>query len=249
MIIVKSPKEIEKMRAASRIVAVVLARLAEEVRPGVTTRELDALSEKLTHERKAVPAFKGYKGYPFSLCASVNNEVVHGFPSERPLEEGDILSMDYGVSFRGYYGDAAVTVPVGRISGDAERLLAVTRDSLLAGIEKAVAGGRLSDISHAVQSRVEEAGFSVVKKFVGHGIGRRLHEDPQIPNYGPAGQGPVLRPGMTLALEPMVNAGDFEVDILSDGWTAVTRDGSLSAHFEHTVAVTEDGPVVLSLPG
>ncbi len=249
MIIVKSPKEIEKMRAASRIVAEVLARLAEEVRPGVTTRELDALSEKLTHERKAVPAFKGYKGYPFSLCASVNNEVVHGFPSERPLEEGDILSMDYGVSFRGYYGDAAVTVPVGRISGDAERLLAVTRDSLLAGIEKAVAGGRLSDISHAVQSRVEEAGFSVVKKFVGHGIGRRLHEDPQIPNYGPAGQGPVLRPGMTLALEPMVNAGDFEVDILSDGWTAVTRDGSLSAHFEHTVAVTEDGPVVLSLPG
>lgn len=247
MVIVKSPKEIERMRTANRIVAEILGRLREKAKPGVSTLELDALSEKLCRQNKAVPAFKGYRGFPFCLCASVNEQVVHGFPSDRPLEEGDILSMDYGVSYKGFFGDSAITIGIGEISAEAARLMKSTEQALLAGISLLEEGRRLSDISHAIQKRVEEDGFSVVRKFVGHGIGRSLHEDPQIPNYGPPGQGPVLRAGMTLAIEPMVNAGGHEVDVLSDGWTAVTRDGSLSAHFEHTVAVTENGPLVLSL--
>lgn len=235
------------MRTANRIVAEILGRLREEAKPGVSTLELDALSEKLCRQNKAAPAFKGYRGYPFCLCASVNEQVVHGFPSNRPLVEGDILSMDYGVSYKGFFGDSAITIGIGEISAEAARLMKSTEQALLAGISLLEEGRRLSDVSHAIQKRVEEDGFSVVRKFVGHGIGRSLHEDPQIPNYGPPGQGPVLRAGMTLAIEPMVNAGGHEVDVLSDGWTAVTRDGSLSAHFEHTVAVTENGPLVLSL--
>lgn len=247
MVIVKNPKEIEKMRAANRIVAEILVRLQEEVKPGITTLALDALSEKLCRQHKAVPAFKGYRGYPFCLCASVNEQVVHGFPSSRPLCAGDILSMDYGVCYKGFFGDSAVTIGVGDVSEEARRLMKSTEESLNCAIGLLNEGRRLSDISHAIQKRVEDDGYSVVRKFVGHGIGRSLHEDPQIPNYGQPGQGPVLRAGMTLAIEPMVNAGGFEVDVLSDGWTAVTRDGSLSAHFEHTVAVTENGPLVLSL--
>ncbi|MBI5845693.1 MAG: type I methionyl aminopeptidase [Deltaproteobacteria bacterium] len=247
MVIVKSPKEIEKMRVANRIVAEILGRLREEAKPGVSTLELDALSEKLCRQNKAVPAFKGYRGYPFCLCASVNEQVVHGFPASRPLCEGDILSMDYGVSYKGFFGDSAITIAIGEVSEEARRLIKSTEQALLVGISLVEEGRRLSDISHAIQKSAEGDGFSVVRKFVGHGIGRSLHEDPQIPNYGTPGQGPVLRAGMTLAIEPMVNAGGHEVDVLSDGWTAVTRDGSLSAHFEHTVAVTENGPLVLSL--
>lgn len=246
MVVIKSAEEVEKIRQANRIVARVLARLVTETRPGVTTRCLDDLAERLCREEGAMPAFKGYKGFPYSLCASVNEQVVHGFPSERPLADGDILSMDFGVHYKGFYGDSAVTVAVGTVSDKARRLMEVTERSLYDGIAQARCGNRLSDISHAVQECVEKEGFSVVRKFVGHGIGRKLHEDPQVPNYGEPGMGPRLRAGMTLAIEPMVNAGGHEVHILEDGWTAVTDDGSLSAHFEHTIAITDNGPVILS---
>jgi methionyl aminopeptidase len=246
MVILKSPGEIERIRQSNIIVAEILEILRQKVRPGTDTLELDKISEKLALDKNAKPAFKGYRGYPFSLCASVNEQVVHGFPSKRPLEEGDILSMDFGISYQGYYGDAAITVPVGKVSSVAQRLMETTRDALLSGIKQAVPGKRLSDISHAIQSRAEEAGFSVVRKFVGHGIGKALHEDPQVPNYGKPGMGIRLKPGMVIAIEPMVNAGGYEVKTLDDGWTTVTEDGSLSAHFEHTVAITEEGPVILS---
>lgn len=248
MVILKSPREIEKIRCSNQMVAEILEKLKEKIAPGIDTLTLDKMGEALALEKKAVPAFKGYRGFPFSLCASVNEQVVHGFPSRSPLKEGDILSMDFGIFHDGYYGDAAITVPVGRISDAAQRLLRVTREALFLGIEQAVAGNRLSDISHAVQSHVEQAGFSVVRKFVGHGIGKDLHEDPQIPNYGKPGVGIRLKPGMVFAIEPMVSAGWYDVETLDDGWTAVTKDRSLSAHFEHTIAITENGPAVLSVP-
>jgi len=246
MVILKSPKEIEKIYISNQIVAEILSMLESEVRPGVDTLYLNDLSERLARERKAIPAFKGYRGFPYSICASVNNVVVHGFPSKKPLVEGDILSLDFGILKEGYYGDAAITVDVGKISEAAARLSRVTKESLYKGIEKAVPDSRLSDISHAVQLHVEAAGFSVVRKFVGHGIGSKLHEEPQIPNYGEPGMGVRLKAGMTFAIEPMVNEKDYDVEILEDGWTAVTKDGSLSAHFEHTIAITEDGSVILS---
>jgi methionyl aminopeptidase len=246
MVILKSPREIEKLRVSNQIVADILCRLETEVNPGIDTLYLNDIAEKMALERKAVPAFKGYKGYPFSLCTSVNNVVVHGMPSKRLLAEGDIISIDFGVLYDGYYGDAAITVPVGKISEQAKRLAGVTKEALYKGIEKAVPNGRLSNISYAVQSHVEAAGYSVVRMFVGHGIGTSLHEDPQVPNFGKPGMGVLLKPGMTLAIEPMVNEKGYDVEILEDGWTAVTKDGGLSAHFEHTVAIAENGPVILS---
>ncbi|MBJ6725832.1 type I methionyl aminopeptidase [Geomesophilobacter sediminis] len=246
MIVLKSPAEIDKMRLPGRMVAEILAGLQEIVKPGVSLIELDQFAERETRKRKAVPAFKGYSGYPYSLCCSVNEQVVHGMPSERVLVTGDIVSLDYGVIYGGFYGDAAVTLPVGKISETATRLLAATRESLDAAIAAAIVGNRLSDISHAVQSYVEARGFSVVRDFVGHGIGKELHEGPQIPNFGAPGKGPKLRAGMVLAIEPMINEKGFDVRVLKDGWTAVTCDGGLSAHFEHTVAVTERGPQILT---
>ncbi|MES0349469.1 MAG: type I methionyl aminopeptidase, partial [Desulfobacteria bacterium] len=235
MVILKSPNEIEKIRQSNVIVAEILEILRQKVEPGTNTMELDQISEELALDRDAKPAFKGYRGYPYSLCASVNQQVVHGFPSKRPLKEGDIVSMDFGISYQGYYGDAAITVPVGKVSPVAQRLMATTKEALFSGIEQAAPGKRLSDISHAIQSRAEAVGFSVVRQFVGHGIGKALHEDPQVPNYGKPGLGIRLKPGMVIAIEPMVNAGGYEVKTLDDGWTTVTKDGSLSAHFEHTV--------------
>jgi methionyl aminopeptidase len=246
MVILKLPDEIEKLRTSNLIVAEILQELREKVRPGVTTRELDNLCERLSRRRRVKPAFKGYRGYPFALCTSVNGEVVHGMPSERPLIAGDIVSLDYGVNYQGYFGDAAITVPVGSVSAEAQRLMKVTEEGLYDAILQAVVGNRLGDVSAAVQERVESAGFSVVRDFVGHGIGRSLHEDPQIPNYGVRGRGIELKPGMVLAIEPMVNEGSHQVKVLSDGWTVITEDGKLSAHFEHSVAITENGPDILS---
>ena len=246
MIILKQPEEIEKLRESNGIVAEILKELRLRVKPGITTGELDRMAEEMSRKRGAVPAFKGYKGFPFSLCTSVNSEVVHGMPSDRLLVEGDIVSLDFGVFYRGYYGDAAITVPVGRISEKATRLLCVTEEGLYDGIEQAQAGNRLGDISAAVQSHVEASGYSVVRDFVGHGIGRNLHEEPQIPNYGVKGRGIELKPGMVLAIEPMVNEGTYKVRVLDDGWTVTTEDGKLSAHFEHSVVITEKGPDVLS---
>ena len=246
MVVLKSPKEIEKIRESNQIVAKILSVLQSEVKPGIDTLYLDNLAEELARENNATPAFKGYRGFPYSLCASVNEAVVHGFPSKRKLKEGDILSMDFGVLFGGYFGDSALTVGVGKVSESASRLINVTEQALYKGIDQAVANGRLSDISHAVQKHVEDAGFSVVRIFVGHGIGSNLHEDPQIPNFGKPGMGIHLKPGMTLAVEPMVNERDYDVEILEDGWTAVTKDSGLSAHFEHTIAITNNGPAILS---
>lgn len=246
MIILKSREEIGRMRAAGRMVAEILAMLREKVVPGVTTLELDRVAESECKRRGATPAFKGYGGFPFTICSSPNEKVVHGFADNIPLKEGDILSVDFGVLYDGFYGDAAITVPVGKIDSEKERLLSAAERSLELAILAAVAGGRLSDISHAVQACVEKEGFSVVREFVGHGIGRQLHEAPQVPNFGSAGQGPRLKAGMTLAIEPMINAGGYEVKILADGWTAVTLDGRPSAHFEHTVAITEHGPEILT---
>jgi methionyl aminopeptidase len=246
VIILKSPDEIERMRAPGRIVAEILELLKSEARPGITTLALDELAEREARSRGAKPAFKGYSGYPFSLCCSVNDQVVHGMPSNRGLVDGDILSLDFGVVLGGFYGDAAVTLPIGEISDKARKLLKVTEESLYVGIEHARPYAKLSDISHAVQSYVESRGFSVVQEFVGHGIGRSLHESPQIPNFGLPGRGVTLKPGMVLAIEPMINERGHEVRVLDDGWTAVTRDGGLSAHFEHTVAITEQGPEILT---
>ncbi len=249
MIFLKSPEEIEKIGAAGKVVAEILIEIRERIRPGVATRELDQLAERLCAQKKVRPAFKGYHGYPFSLCVSVNEEVVHGFPSERRLQEGDIVSLDFGIYMDGYYGDAALTQPVGLVTDEAQRLIRVTREALFKGLAQAQAGNRLGDISHAVQEHVEAQSFSVVRQFVGHGIGKALHEDPQVPNFGEPGRGILLKPGMVLAIEPMVNAGGSEVEILADGWTAVTKDRSLSAHFEHTVAITENGCRILTQAG
>jgi methionyl aminopeptidase len=246
VIVCKSATEIGRMRAANALVAEVLAELAAAVTPGVTTADLDVLAERLVRDGGAEPAFKGYRGYPCTLCASVNEQVVHGIPSARKLVEGDIVSLDIGVKLNGFFGDSAVTVPVGRVSSEASKLLQVTNEALERGIVQARLGGRISDIGHAIQQHVEAHGFSVVREFVGHGIGAALHEEPQIANYGEPGRGPRLAEGMVLAIEPMVNMGRPAVKVLGDGWTAVTRDGSLSAHFEHTVAVTSDGPLVLT---
>lgn len=234
------------MRVPCKIVAEVLAVLKEKVEPGVTTIELEELALSLLKRYKAVPAFKGYAGFPYALCCSPNNCVIHGMPNEIPLKNGDILSVDFGVYYDDFYGDAAITLPVGTISCEAADLMRATEMSLHLGIEQAIAGFRLFDISHAVQKHVESAGYSVVRDFVGHGIGKKLHEEPQVPNYGKAGRGVQLRPGMVLAIEPMVNKGNYSVRVLDDGWTAVTVDGSLSAHFEHTVAITENGPDILT---
>ena len=246
MIVCKSPSEIAKMRMASQLVAQVLDDLAAMVAPGVSTADLDAAAEAKVRAAGAEPAFKGYRGYPATLCASVNEQVIHGIPSKTPLRTGDIVSLDMGVKLNGYYGDSAVTVPVGTVGDDVSRLLQVTQEALERGIAQVKVGGRISDIGHAIQKHVEAHGFSVVREFVGHGIGASLHEEPQIANYGEPGRGPRLAEGMTLAIEPMVNMGRPAVKVLSDGWTAVTKDGSLSAHFEHTVAVTKEGPLVLT---
>lgn len=246
MVILKQPDEISKARASNRIVAEVLGVLRDKVKPGVTTRELDKIAEGIASKRGAKPAFKGYRGYPYSLCTSVNEEVVHGMPSNRVLIEGDIIGLDFGIYFQGLYGDAAITLPVGKVNEQAARLMQVTEQSLEGAIQRACHGNRLGDISATVQEAVEEAGFSVVRDFVGHGIGKSLHEDPQIPNFGKKGRGIELQEGMILAIEPMVNAGKYKVKILPDGWTVITADGSLSAHFEHSVAITENGPEILS---
>ena len=249
MIICRSAAELETMHRAGLIVWGALTELRKRVQPGVTTEELDAQAEEYARKHNARPAFKNYHGYPKSLCASINNEVVHGIPSaKRSVKEGDILSMDFGVEFEGYYGDAALTVPVGKVGPDREKLLRVTREALEQGIAQVRAGNRLSDISAAVQQWVEKNGLSVVREFVGHGIGTKMHEDLQLPNYGEPGHGPKLQAGMVLAIEPMVNAGTPAVRVLEDKWTAVTADGRDSAHFEHTVAVTENGPWILTRP-
>jgi methionyl aminopeptidase len=248
VIVVRSAAELERLARVNALVARVLAELKATVQPGVSTAELDALAERLLAEAGAEPAFKGYHGYPATICASVNEQVVHGIPSKRAMREGDIVSIDMGARLDGFYGDSAVTVPVGRIDGDAARLLKVTEGSLYKGLDAVRAGARVSDIGAAVQAHVEAHGFSVVREFVGHGIGTKLHEEPQIPNYGVAGRGPRLAEGMVLAIEPMVNFGKAAVKVLSDGWTAVTKDGSLSAHFEHTVVVTTEGCRILTRP-
>jgi methionyl aminopeptidase len=247
MIIYKSQEEIRKIGDSNRIVAQVLSELAGMVHPGITTIELDRYAEKRAREMESVPAFKGYRGYPASLCTSINNEIVHGIPSKRVLENGDILSLDFGVVLNGFYGDAAITVPVGDISATAARLVDTVKESLFRGIKKAVSGNRISDISASVQEYVENNGFNVIRNFVGHGIGFSLHEEPQVPNFGAPGQGPKIKPGMVIAIEPMISAGNWDVEILEDDWTAVTKDGSLSAHYEHTIAVTVDGPKILSV--
>lgn len=246
MIICKSPTEIKKLRKSNQIVALILEELRQQARPGVTVEQLDKIAEKLIKKNNCVPAFKGYRNYPACLCASVNEQIVHGIPNGRELVDGDIISMDIGVKRDGFYGDAAITVPIGEIDEESAKLLRVTEEALHKGIEQARAGNRLSDISHAVQTHVEGKGFSVVRDFVGHGIGKDLHEEPQIPNFGKPGFGPRLREGMVMCLEPMVNVGTFKIKILDDGWTAVTADGSRSAHFEHAIAITGDGPVILS---
>ena len=245
MIILKTPDEIAVMAKASRVVAEALTVLKSTVKPGVTTDELDRLAESEIRARGAIPAFKGYRNYPKTLCASVNEQVVHGIPSKRVLKEGDIIGLDLGAIVGGFYGDSAVTVAVGRIDEKTAALVRITEESLSLAIEQARVGNRLSDISHAVQRHVEAAGYSVVTEFVGHGIGRQLHEEPQVPNYGKPGQGPRLQPGMVLAIEPMVNMGGPAVRVLEDRWTAVTVDGSLSAHFEHTIAIQPSGPAVV----
>ena len=234
------------MEVANRIVAEILEGVKEKVQPGIETRELDELAEEMCRQRRVKPAFKGYRGYPRSICVSVNEEVVHGIPGPRCLKAGDVVSLDFGVKYEGFYGDAAITVGVGDVGEKARALIAVTEESLYAGIAKVKAGQRLSDISHAVQTVVEGAGFGVIREFVGHGIGRSLHEDPQIANFGPPDRGPMMQVGMTFAIEPMTSMGSWQVRILQDGWTAITQDGSCAAHFEHSVALTENGVLILS---
>jgi methionyl aminopeptidase len=247
MIILKSLQEIENIRKACLVVAEVLDRIRAEIRPGVSTEALDEFAERYILAAGAKPAFKGYRGYPKTLCTSLNHEVIHGIPSKTVvLKQGDIVSVDVGAIVEGFYGDAAMTFPVGNITPEAERLIRVTEESLYQGIEQAKAGNRLYDISHAVQKHVEVHGYSVVREFVGHGIGRNMHEDPQIPNFGMAGQGPRLKSGMVFAIEPMVNMGGSATVVTDDGWTAVTVDKSLSAHFEHTIAIMPDGPWILT---
>ncbi|MGB9935174.1 type I methionyl aminopeptidase [Thermodesulfovibrio sp. Kuro-1] len=247
MIILKSPEELKKMRKSCQIVAKVLKELKTYIKEGLTTKQIEQFVENLIIKMGGIPAFKGYRGYPASVCISINEQVVHGIPSEKVfIKEGDLVSVDVGVLCEHFYGDAAYTYPIGKISKEAEKLLKITEEALYKGIAEAMEGKRIGDISHAIQMHVENNGFSVVRAFVGHGIGRSLHEEPQIPNFGTKGIGPMLKKGMTLAIEPMVNAGKHDVKILSDGWTAVTKDGSLSAHFEHTIAITEGEPEILT---
>jgi methionyl aminopeptidase len=246
VIVRKSPQEIAQMGRAGRVVAETLALLADHVRPGVTTEELDAVAEEFIRSQGGVPTFKGYRGYPASICASPNDMVVHGIPGAYALADGDILSIDVGVTLGGFVADSAYTFPVGEISADAERLLEVCQAALEAGVAQCRPGRRLSDISHAVQTITEEAGFAVIRSLVGHGVGRAMHEDPQIPNFGAPGRGPLLAEGMTFAIEPMITAGDADVVVHDDEWSISTRDGSLAAHFEHTVAITEAGPQILT---
>jgi len=250
VIIRKSPEEIDRMRKAGRIVAETIERTVAAVRPGIQTAELDAVSEKTILEAGATPSFKGYRGFPASLCVSINEQVVHGIPGKRVLKPGDLLSLDFGAIWEGYHADAAVSLFVGgeAPSSEAEKLVRVTEEALESGIAQIRVGGRLTDISHAVQQVVEGAGFNLVREYTGHGVGRALHEDPQIFNYGAPGRGPELRPGLVIAVEPMAMLGDWPTRVLADNWTVVTDDGSLAAHFEHTIAVTEDGPEVLTAP-
>ncbi len=247
MIIIKSKREIEKLREAGRVVAETHAFLKELIEPGITTGELDRRAEEFIKKKGSVPAFKGYGGFPGSICASINEEVVHGIPGKKELKDGDIISLDIGSIVDGYYGDSAKTHPVGEISEENKKLIAVTRQSFYEGIKFAKVGYRLSDISNAIQTYAEGEGFSIVRDFVGHGIGQEMHEEPQIPNYGPAGKGPRLREGMALAIEPMVNIGTHRVKVLEDDWTVITSDGKNSAHYEHTIAITNDEPRILSL--
>lgn len=249
MIILKSNNELEIMREAGKITFGALHLIEQEIKPGVTTAYLNRIAEDYILSQDATPVFKGYNGFPASICASVNAQVVHGFPNDNELEEGDIASIDVGAMYKGYCGDAARTFPVGNISDEAATLIEATKNSFFEGIKYARLGYRLSDISHAIQSYIEARGFSVVKSFVGHGIGRKMHEDPQIPNFGLPGKGPRLRPGMTLAIEPMVNQGRDQVEIMENGWTVYTRDRSLSAHYENTIAITESDPLILTLEG
>ena len=246
MIVLKSQQDIAYMREAGRIVAETLELIRQAVKPDVTTQELDRIADEYIRERGAIPAFKGYTGFPGSICASVNEEVVHGIPGPRKLKNGDIISVDIGTLINGFYGDAAMTFPVGEVAPEVAQLLKVTEESLYKGIAQAVADQRLYDISHAVQIHAEEFGYGVVRDYVGHGIGRKMHEDPQIPNYGAPGRGPRLKPGMTLAIEPMINMGTYEVKTLRDNWTVITRDKKWSAHFEHTIAVTDGEPEILT---
>ena len=248
MITLKSSHEIELMRRAGKITAAARALAGEMVRPGVTTQEIDRAVEHFIRKQGAVPSFLHYNGYPASVCISVNDEIIHGIPGKRVLQDGDIVSVDVGACLNGFHGDNAATFAAGEISPDAQALMDATRESLYEGIRAAMAGGRVGDIGATVQRYVEVRGYSVVRQFVGHGVGTNLHEDPSVPNFGTPGRGPRLLPGMTLAIEPMINAGTGDVRILSDGWTTVTKDGRLSAHFEHTVAITADGPVILTTP-
>jgi len=248
MIELKSEREIRIIRENGRIVGLILRYLKEKIKPGIKTIELDKLAEEFILKKNAIPAFKGYRGYPGNICTSINNEVVHGIPGERALKEGEIVSVDIGVLKNGFYADGAWTFPVGKISDQVKRLLEVTLKSLEAGISQSIAGNRLGDISYAVQSIAEKNGFSVVRDLTGHGIGRHMHEDPPVPNFGSAGSGLLLKEGMVLAIEPMVNAGGYQIKTLEDNWTVVTLDGSLSAHFEHTIAITNNGPEILTLP-
>ena len=246
MIPLKSEEELRMLRCSGGILARVMRELEKRIRAGISTLDIDSLAEKLILEQGALPAFKGYRGYPAAVCASVNEEIVHGIPSDRLLSEGDILGLDIGVNYKGYFSDSAITIPIGSVSPKIKRLIDVTRVSLSEGIEAAVIGNYLSDISARIQKYVEGSGFSVVRQFVGHGIGLKLHEDPEVPNFGCPGQGPLLKEGMVLAIEPMVNIGGWEAEILDNGWTAVTKDKLPSAHFEHTVAITRRGPEILT---
>jgi len=248
MITLKSERELEVMREAGKIVAGAHKVVAQAAKPGVTTGELDAIAEEYILKQGAVPGFKGYHGFPATICASINEEVVHGIPGLRKLQNGDIISIDIGAVINGYYGDAAQTIAVGNISTEVRKLIDVTKEALNRGIAQAVDGNRLSDISHVIQSYVESFGLSIVRDYVGHGVGREMHEDPQLPNFGPPGRGPRLKPGMTLAIEPMVNIGTYDVKTLENNWTVVTKDGKFSAHFEHSIAVTEGAPLILTAP-
>ncbi len=245
--IIYCKEEISTIRKSNQIVAKILAELGKRITPGVQTKELDEYAELRVKEMNAIPAFKGYRGYPASLCTSINEEIVHGIPSSRRLRDGDIISLDFGVLYEGYYGDAAVTYPVGEITPKAKKLIKAAEETFYKGMEQMKPGKRISDISFAIQSHVESQGFSVIRAFVGHGIGLSLHEEPQVPNFGSPGRGPKLKSGMVLAIEPMIAMGDWNVEILDDNWTAITRDRSLSAHYEHTVAITQKGPEILSL--
>ena len=245
--IIYCEEEISTIRKSNQIVAKILAELGKMITPGVQTKELDEYTELRVKEMNAFPAFKGYRGYPASLCTSINEEIVHGIPSSRRLRDGDIISLDFGVLYEGYYGDAAVTYPVGEVTPKAKKLIKAAEETFYKSMKQMKPGKRISDISFAIQSHVESQGFSVIRAFVGHGIGLSLHEEPQVPNFGPPGRGPKIKSGMVLAVEPMIAVGDWDVEVLDDNWTAITRDRSLSAHYEHTVAITEKGPEILSL--